>query len=60
MKYLIGKDYPDLCQKCQDAIDSGYEMIITLCTSEEYIEDSEGPSMFAYDRGWLCDWDCPE
>ena len=58
MKYLKGEDYLESCHVCKRAIDDAYDLIVTGLVSEEYIEDPEGPSMLAYDKGWLCYNDC--
>tara|TARA_R100000808_G_scaffold940_2_gene4529 strand:+ start:721 stop:900 length:180 start_codon:yes stop_codon:yes gene_type:complete len=57
MKYLTGKDYPDLCFNCQKAVDMGMHLI-SMGFADDYIEDNEGPSMIAYDKGWLCNDAC--
>ena len=56
---LTGADYPDLCQNCRTSIDNAYELI-QLGLGDDYSLDPEGPCMFAYDKRWLCDDDCPE
>ena len=58
MKYLTGKDYSDSCVKCQKAIDDAHGLIVMGFVSIDYIQDNEGPSMLAYDKGWLCWDDC--
>lgn len=58
MKYLTGKDYDECCKMCQSAIDDAHDLIVMGFVSEEYIEDPEGPSMLAYDKGWTCIGDC--
>jgi hypothetical protein len=55
MKYLTGKDYEGICDNCKKAIDDAYTLIIDGFVSEEYIDDNEGASMLAYDKGWLCE-----
>tara|TARA_Y100001937_G_scaffold94395_1_gene128027 strand:+ start:317 stop:499 length:183 start_codon:yes stop_codon:yes gene_type:complete len=55
MQYLTSKDYPNLCDRCKKAIDDAHELIVMNFVSEEYIDDDEGPSMLAYDKGWLSD-----
>ena len=60
MKYLTGKDYPECCKMCQSAIDDAFELITLDLVSEDYIEDPEGPSMLAYDKGWTCIDDCDD
>tara|TARA_R100001015_G_C4615050_1_gene171009 strand:+ start:501 stop:728 length:228 start_codon:yes stop_codon:yes gene_type:complete len=60
IEYLTGKDYPWLCDKCREAIDTAYDLIIMTGSVEinhifsEYIGDNEGPCMLAYDKGLLC------
>ena len=58
MKYLTGKDYSESCKMCQDAINDAHDLIVMGFVSEEYIEDPEGPSMLAYDKGWTCIDEC--
>jgi hypothetical protein len=58
MKYLTGKDYSECCKMCRGAIDDAHDLIVMGFVSEEYIEDPEGPSMLAYDKGWTCIDDC--
>jgi|TARA_R100000152_G_C6778107_1_gene208517 hypothetical protein len=50
MKYLTGKDYDWLCEDCQKVIDRAYLLIVDGFASDEYADDNEGPSMFAYDN----------
>jgi len=52
--YLTGKDYPDMCDTCKDAINKAHMIIVEMGPGDEYADDPEGPSMFAYDRGWFC------
>jgi|TARA_R100000234_G_scaffold116875_1_gene94483 hypothetical protein len=60
MKYLTGKDYPELCNKCTVAIDNAFELITLGLAREDYLEDPEGPSMLAYDKRWTCIDDCDD
>ena len=53
VKYLIGKDYSDLCGQCQKAINDAHDLLVMGFVSEEYLTDNEGPCMIAYDKGWL-------
>lgn len=54
MRYFRGEDYEGICDNCKRAIDDAWELIIDGYVSEEYINDNEGPSMLAYDKGWFC------
>jgi len=51
IKYLTGKDYTWLCDKCQNAIDMAYTLIIDGLASDIYADDNEGPCNLAYDKG---------
>jgi len=53
MKYFTSNDYPNSCDRCKHAIDMAYQLIVDGLVSDEYSDDEEGPSMLAYDRGWL-------
>jgi hypothetical protein len=54
MDYLTGKDYKGLCNVCKSAIDTAHMIIVELGPDDQYANDPEGPSMFAYDHGWFC------
>ena len=58
MKFLIGKDYPELCDGCKKAIDDAHMLIVEGFANESYLLDPEGPSMLAYDKRWTCIDDC--
>ena len=58
MEYLTGKDYEGICSGCKQAIDNAHMLIVEGHVGEDYIEDIEGPSMLAYDKGWFCQPDC--
>tara|TARA_Y100000310_G_C19968961_1_gene484604 strand:- start:137 stop:325 length:189 start_codon:yes stop_codon:yes gene_type:complete len=58
VKYLTGSDYTQSCDNCKKSIDDAHDLIVMGFVSEDYIIDNEGPSMLAYDKGWLCDDDC--
>ena len=60
MKYLTGKDYEGICPRCKRAIDDAHMLIVDGFVGEDYIEDNEGPSMLAYDKGWFCQPECNE
>ena len=51
MKYLTGKDYTWLCDNCQKVIDQAHMLIVDGFTNDIYVDDNEGPSMLAYDKG---------
>ena len=51
MKYLTGKDYTWLCDNCQTVIDQAHMLIVDGFTNDIYVDDNEGPSMLAYDKG---------
>ena len=51
MKFLTGKDYPWLCEKCKDAVDTS---AIYLREGGADTDDPEAPLMFAADHNWLC------
>lgn len=49
--------YPELCQTCRSAIDSGWQMLIEceLWDGVFYCDDDpEAGFTYAYDQGWLC------
>jgi len=52
IKFLVGKDYPHLCKKCQQAIDD-----VAGLFAEDFMEDTdndEAPCDFVYDHGMFC------
>lgn len=51
VEFLTGKDYPHLCKKCQDAIDTA---VIYFREGAPDTDDPEAPCDYAYDHGWLC------
>ena len=59
-EYLTGENYSHLCSKCQSAIDDAHTLIVDGFASEQYVVDNEGPSMLAYDKGWLRGCECEE
>lgn len=54
MEYLRGKDYPNMCGKCQRAIDLAHNTICIIGVDDEYANDPEGPCMYAYDNKMFC------
>lgn len=50
MKYLTGKDYPDLCDRCQAAV-NGAALIVAIGADTD---DEEAPLNFVYDNGLYC------
>lgn len=56
--YLTGAHYDDLCKSCKNSINDAHILIVDGFANEEYVIDPEGPSMLAYDKGWLCNDDC--
>ena len=65
MTFYAGKDYSDICEKCQTAVDGCVEEIEQRIAwgNEDMVsgrvllafDDKEAPHMLAYDRGLLCD-----
>ena len=55
-EYLVGKDYPELCLVCRDAIDNAAEILFTFGAIENnlYFENPEAACDYAYDHRWLC------
>jgi hypothetical protein len=64
MEFYTGKDYPRLCDRCKSGIDECAEEIEARISlgDEDMVsgrvrlefDDSEAPSMLAYDRGLFC------
>jgi len=51
VQFLTGKDYPHLCQYCQEAID---DMAYIIKYHGEDTDDTEAPVTRAYDYDMLC------
>ena len=60
VKYLTGVDYTWLCNGCKKSIDMAHDLIISGLVGGQYIDDNEGPCMLAYDKGLLCEFECPQ
>lgn len=58
MRYLRGRDYPHLCEKCRDAIDKAWELYTSGVMPDT--DDPEAPIMYAGDHGWLHRFECPD
>ena len=65
MKFLTGKDYPWMCERCQSAIDEcaeevaervalGAEDMVSGRVLIDLTDDNEAPSTLAYDRRLFC------
>ena len=50
MDFLKGKDYPHLCQECQNTIDS----VMPLIDEGPDTDDNEAPIMLVYDQRMFC------
>ena len=57
-RILTGKDYPDLCEACRQAIDLAAELIAVAAEDEYSSEDeygvNEGPIDYVYDHRLFC------
>ena len=51
MKFLTGKDYPDLCKKCRTIIDHISDFIIPEGPDTD---DVEAPCNYVYDHNLFC------
>jgi len=49
--FLVGKDYPHVCQACKDAVDRAADFLKNFGPDTD---DPEAPMMYAADHGWLC------
>jgi len=54
MKYLIGKDYPNICGACQHQVDLAVEMCQDSLAEDEYESDEEGPINIVFDNRAFC------
>ena len=64
MKFYTGKDYPHLCNGCKAAVDQCAEEMAERVSWGDgdivsgrmliSLDDNEGPSTLAYDRGLMC------
>ena len=52
-RFLVGKDYPELCETCRSAIDSVVEQVMEGPDTE----DQESPLLFAGDHRLMCGGD---
>ena len=56
--YLVGKDYPQMCEVCRGSIDRALELVLMEVDPGGRaifdFEDDEAPNMMAYDLGWFC------
>jgi len=57
VEYLIGKDYPNMCEDCQHTISACAELVAMgpdVTVTGVRIDDNEAPLMFATDNRMLC------
>lgn len=50
MKYLTGKNYHWLCERCRATVDS----VVSLVIEGPDTDDDEAPINFVYDNGLYC------
>ncbi len=53
MRFLTGKDYPELCEACRHMVD----MVVDLVIEGPDTDDEEAPINFVYDHHLFCGGD---